>query len=78
MTNRIDRLTSRGFVERHPDPADRRGVLVRLTDKGAEVADGALIDLLTKEEAILTNLTGPERQQLASLLRTVVMPFDHA
>jgi DNA-binding MarR family transcriptional regulator len=78
MTNRIDRLASRGFVERHPDPADRRGVLVRLTDKGAEVADDALIDLLQKEQAILANLSAVERQQLADLLRTVVMPFDQA
>jgi len=78
MTNRIDRLASRGFVERHPDPADRRGVMVRLTDKGAGVADDALIDLLQKEQAILTGLSVPERQQLATLLRTVVLPFDHA
>ena len=78
MTNRIDRLASRGLVERHPDPADRRGVLVRLTDKGANVADDALIDLLHKEQAILTGLSVSERQQLAALLRTVVMPFDHA
>ena len=31
MTNRVDRLTDRGLVERSPDPSDRRGVLVRLT-----------------------------------------------
>ena len=33
MTNRVDRLAERGFVERSPDPRDRRGVLVRLTDR---------------------------------------------
>ena len=31
MTNRVDRLVARGLVERLPDPADRRGVKVRLT-----------------------------------------------
>ena len=31
MTNRVDRLAARGFVERYPDPDDRRGVIVRLT-----------------------------------------------
>ena len=31
MTNRVDRLSRRGYVTREPDPADRRGVLVRLT-----------------------------------------------
>ena len=34
MTNRVDRLAARGFVERYPDPDDRRGVLVRLTAEG--------------------------------------------
>lgn len=35
MTNRIDRLTKKGLVERLPDPSDRRGVLVRLTPRAA-------------------------------------------
>ena len=35
MTNRIDRLAKKGLVERLPDPSDRRGVLVRLTARGA-------------------------------------------
>ena len=34
MTNRVDRLVARGYVERNPDPDDRRGVLVRLTPEG--------------------------------------------
>src|SRR5580765_8780606 len=34
MTNRVDRLASKGLVLRLPDPADRRGVLVRLTETG--------------------------------------------
>src|SRR4051794_20831227 len=31
MTNRLDRLEAMGFVERQPDPTDRRGRLVVLT-----------------------------------------------
>ena len=34
MTNRINRLESRGLVVRLPNAQDRRGVLVRLTAKG--------------------------------------------
>jgi DNA-binding MarR family transcriptional regulator len=41
MTNRVDRLTGRGLVERLPDPKDRRGVLVRLTVEGKAAVDGA-------------------------------------
>lgn len=78
MTNRIDRLATRGLVERRPDPADRRGVIVRLTERGAEQADAALIDLLEQEREILSELNEADRQQLASLLRVLVAPFDNA
>src|SRR4249920_2130242 len=49
MTNRVDRLEERGFVTRLPDPNDRRGVLVRLTDAGRSTVDGALDGLLARE-----------------------------
>ena len=49
MTNRVDRLAGRGFVERHPDPEDRRGVLVRLTAEGKAAVDGAFTALLDAE-----------------------------
>ena len=45
MTNRIDRLTTRGLVERRTDPNDGRSIRVRMTDEGrvrvdeTEVAD---------------------------------------
>src|ERR1700757_5257034 len=37
MTNRIDRLAAADLVSREPDPRDRRGVLVTLSDRGKEV-----------------------------------------
>ncbi|GAA2056026.1 MarR family transcriptional regulator TamR [Streptomyces cheonanensis] len=77
MTNRIDRLAKRGLVERLPDPSDRRGVLVRLTPAGRQHADAALAGLLDQERAILDGLTAPERQNLATLLRTLTAPFDN-
>jgi DNA-binding MarR family transcriptional regulator len=76
MTNRIDRLAGRGLVLRRPDPADRRGVLVTLTDDGRTRVDEALADLLGQEEAILAGLSSADRVQLADLLRIVTAPFD--
>ena len=37
VTSRIDRLERRGLVRRLPDPDDRRGIIVELTDQGLEV-----------------------------------------
>lgn len=76
MTNRIDRLAGRGLVLRRPDPNDRRGVLVTLTDQGRVRVDEALSDLLGHEEAILVGLSPGERTRLADLLRRVTAPFD--
>ncbi|MBX9244937.1 MarR family transcriptional regulator [Actinotalea ferrariae] len=76
MTNRIDRLAARGLVERLPVPADRRGVLVRLTAAGRARVDAALEDLLRVEHGLLASLPEPDRQTLATLLRELVAPFD--
>ena len=76
MTNRIDRLAETGLVRREPDPRDRRGVLVTLTQSGRDRVDAALEDLLTSERALLASLGNPERDQLADLLRTLLAPFD--
>jgi DNA-binding MarR family transcriptional regulator len=76
MTNRVDRLESRGLVQRLPDPADRRGVHVRLTPGGKESVDAALADLLARERELLASLTGAEQQELSTLLRALVAPFE--
>ncbi|MEQ7125599.1 MarR family transcriptional regulator [Actinopolymorpha sp. B11F2] len=76
MTNRIDRLAAKGLVERRPEPADRRGVRVRLTDVGQKRVDAALAGLLDHERALLAGLPDDDRTQLAALLRRLVMPFD--
>ena len=76
MTNRVDRLESRGFVERLPDPHDRRGVLVRLTPAGRSTVDGALEGLLDRERRLLAGLDTTEQRRLAALLRALVVPFE--
>lgn len=72
MTNRVDRLAARGFVERLPDPNDRRGVLVRLTPEGREAVDGAFEALLSAEAELLSDLPGKDHKQLAALLRALM------
>jgi DNA-binding MarR family transcriptional regulator len=77
MTNRLDRLEQMGLVERQPDPADRRGRLVALTDRGREVVDAAVVDHLENEQRLLGALDAGEREQLAGLLRKLLLspPF---
>jgi DNA-binding MarR family transcriptional regulator len=72
MTNRVDRLAARTLVSRDDHPGDRRGVLVRLTDRGRETVDGALADLLAAERAMLVDLPDAARTELAGALRRLL------
>jgi DNA-binding MarR family transcriptional regulator len=76
MTNRLDHLESRVLVRRRPDPSDARSVRVQITPAGRRRVDGALADLVGREQAILGSLGEDERAVLADLLRRVVAPFD--
>jgi len=76
MTNRVDRLETRGLVQRLPDPADRRGVHVRLTPRGKDQVDSALADLLHRERDLLRGLSRNDQDALSTLLRRLVAPFE--
>lgn len=76
MTNRIDRLAEAGLVHREPDPRDRRGVLVTLTEAGRARVDAALADLLTSERKLLAGLSDEQRAALADMLRVLLAPLD--
>lgn len=76
MTNRVDRLVRKGLVERLPDPADRRGVQVRLTTTGRAAVDGALDALLLREKQLLAGLDDGEATGVASSLRKLSQSFD--
>ena len=76
MTNRVDRLGARALVDRLPDPADRRGVLVRLTLRGRRTVDSALSTLLERERALLSGLDHADQRRLASLLRQLAAAVE--
>jgi DNA-binding MarR family transcriptional regulator len=77
MTNRIDRLAAARLVRREPDPRDKRGVLVTLTEAGRERVDAALDGLLHRERMLLARLDPGERGNLADLMRILLAPFDN-
>ena len=72
MTATLDALERRGWVRRLPNPADRRSVLVEITDEGRSVADQALPGIRAVEQSMMSTLTTSERAQLVELLDKVL------
>lgn len=73
MTSRINRLSEREFVTRHPDPVDGRLVRVRLTAAGRARVDAALSALVDSERELLATLDTPQRGELADRLRDLLL-----
>ena len=76
MTNRIDRLEQAGFVRRVPDPVDRRGVLVELTDAGRRAWEDSVSAQAEKESLVAAALSSEEKKQLNALLRRLMREFE--
>ena len=77
-TKRLDRLEAAGFVERRPDPDDRRGVLIALTPDGHELIDEALV-AVTRDEAELVAAVVPRdraRDQVVDGLRRLLIDLE--
>jgi DNA-binding MarR family transcriptional regulator len=72
MTNRLDRLERAGLVERRPDPNDRRGKLIALTDAGIRVVDKTIGRHVANEERLLSALTRAEQKKLNALLKKLI------
>jgi DNA-binding MarR family transcriptional regulator len=71
VTGIVDRLESRGLVERRPDPADRRVKLAAVTEEGRVVARGLRDELRFAREP-LAGLSDEERELLRGLLRRML------
>ncbi|MGW6785324.1 MarR family winged helix-turn-helix transcriptional regulator [Streptomyces sp. NPDC054987] len=72
MTGRLDKLEKAGLLCRKPDPHDRRGLQVTITDRGLALVDEAVSAGLDVQRAALTDFTDEEVGQLAGLLRKLL------
>ena len=68
-TKRLDKLEQAGLIARTPDPDDRRGTLISLTDEGRNVIDATTGAHWDNERRILGALGEDDQRRLADLLR---------
>lgn len=72
MTGRLDKLERAGLLRRSPDPHDRRGLQVTLTEEGLRLVDEAVgLGLAVQTEA-LSALDAEQAGHLADLLRELL------
>ncbi|GAA2525265.1 MarR family transcriptional regulator [Streptomyces fimbriatus] len=76
MTGRLDKLERAGLLRRSPDPHDRRGLQVTLTERGLRLADEAVGAGLALQTEALSALDGERAEQLADLLRELLLATE--
>lgn len=76
ITQRLDRLEQRGLVTRRRNPDDERSVVVSLTRSGSRLVERVLPSHLETEARLLEGLSSRERNQLAGLLRKLLVAHE--
>jgi len=76
MTSRLDRLERAGLIRRAPDPADRRGVIIRLTSRGTKVASQALQAVIAGNQAFLKPLSRQQQDSIAAALKLLLLHHE--
>ncbi|MFF0157657.1 MarR family winged helix-turn-helix transcriptional regulator [Streptomyces sp. NPDC005263] len=78
MTGRLDKLERAGLLRRSPDPHDRRGLKVTLTDTGLDLVDRAVGAGLAIQTQALSALPTEQAGQLSDLLRDLLLSTETA
>ena len=71
VTKRVDRLETRGYVERRPSGTDGRSLLVALTPAGKALIDEAFTAHMANEARLVAALSPTERVDLERGLRVL-------
>lgn len=76
VTNRVGRLEQRGLVRRDVDTADRRQVIVSLTDEGLARADLMIATKTHAEQAAFVCLDRETQERMLGDLRTLLVSLE--
>jgi DNA-binding MarR family transcriptional regulator len=76
MTNRLDRLEASGYIVRLPDPNDRRGVQIELTEQGRALVDQAIAARFSEATEVAAILDTKERTELEAALRKLLTALE--
>jgi DNA-binding MarR family transcriptional regulator len=76
LTGVVTTLEKRGLVRRRAHPDDKRSVLVAMTDRGESLMVALFPTFNAEEAKVSADLTGPQKDQLADALRTILRTVE--
>ncbi len=76
LTDRLNRLEKKGFIDRVVSETDRRSALVQLTPAGLKTINAAFAEDMNLEADLLGSLDTGERRQLATLLARLLSDLE--
>ncbi|UDM08228.1 MarR family transcriptional regulator [Halomonas sp. NyZ770] len=76
MTHRLNQLEKAGLIERVKNPADGRGFLISLSQRGFEVIEEAVAAHVDTQAQLVNGLTAEQRSQLDDLLKQLLAGLE--
>jgi len=76
MTRILDRLANKGFIERRPDPEDRRAFTIVLTPAGEELVEQAIGLVTGYREQVLAGIDEQDETVCRRVLRRISGNLD--
>ncbi len=71
ITSLLDTLQRRGLVERRPDPADRRRLLITITPAAQDLVRRFVPEVVALQASVMRDIPEQDRRQLAAVLTRI-------
>ena len=71
ITSLLDTLQRRGLVERRPDPADRRRLLITITPAAQELVRRFVPEIVALQASVMRDIPDQERRQFVAVLTRI-------
>jgi DNA-binding MarR family transcriptional regulator len=71
ITSLLDTLERRGLVERHPDPADRRRLLITITPTARDLVRRFVPEIVALQASVMRDIPEEERRQFVAVLTRI-------
>ena len=71
ITSLLDTLQRRGLVERRPDPADRRRLLITITPAAQDLVRRFVPEIVALQASVMRDIPEEDRRQFAAVLARI-------